>query len=162
MLSIMLIINLLMYVWRISVNTILSYLKQYKPPIIIAYSLTLIELVSELLFPIFLGVMINEGIIENNPSLLMMWGAIMFAITILTFVAGIINSYFSSHVSVGFAYDIRKDLFLKIHNFTFETLSLYPTSTLVTRFTNDVRQIQNTIFMALRIMVRAPLLVIGS
>src|SRR5699024_9694631 len=43
-----------------------------------------------------------------------------------------------------------------------ETLSLYPTSTLVTRFTNDVRQIQNTIFMALRIMVRAPLLVIGS
>lgn len=109
----------------------------------------------------FLGIMINEGVLKNNPENLILWGSIMLGITIFTFACGIINSYFSSHVSISFAYDIREKLFAKIQNFTFEKLSLYPTSTLVTRFTNDVRQIQNTIFMALRIMVRAPLLVIG-
>lgn len=143
-------------------KTILSFLKPYKLPIIIAYSLTFIELITDLLFPIFLGIIINEGILTNNRENLIMWGSIMLGITIFTFVAGIINSYFSSHVSISFAYDIREKLFKKIQNFTFEKLTLYPTSTLVTRFTNDVRQIQNTIFMSLRIMVRAPLLVIGS
>lgn len=143
-------------------KTILSFLKPYKLPIIIAYSLTFIELITDLLFPMFLGIMINEGVLKNNPENLILWGSIMLGITMFTFVAGIINSYFSSHVSISFAYDIREKLFAKIQNFTFEKLSLYPTSTLVTRFTNDVRQIQNTIFMALRIMVRAPLLVIGS
>lgn len=143
-------------------KTILSFLKPYKLPIIIAYSLTFIELITDLLFPIFLGIIINEGILTNNPENLIMWGSIMLGITIFTFVAGIINSYFSSHVSISFAYDIREKLFKKIQNFTFEKLTVYPTSTLVTRFTNDVRQIQNTIFMSLRIMVRAPLLVIGS
>lgn len=142
-------------------KTILSFLKPYKLPIIIAYSLTLIELITDLLFPMFLGIMINEGVLKNNPENLILWGSIMLGITIFTFACGIINSYFSSHVSISFAYDIREKLFAKIQNFTFEKLSLYPTSTLVTRFTNDVRQIQNTIFMALRIMVRAPLLVIG-
>ena len=143
-------------------KTILSFLKPYKLPIIIAYSLTFIELITDLLFPIFLGIIINEGILTNNRENLIMWGSIMLGITIFTFVAGIINSYFSSHVSISFAYDIREKLFKKIQNFTFEKLTVYPTSTLVTRFTNDVRQIQNTIFMSLRIMVRAPLLVIGS
>ena len=143
-------------------KTILSFLKPYKLPIIIAYSLTFIELITDLLFPIFLGIIINEGILTNNRENLIMWGSIMLGITIFTFVAGIINSYFSSHVSISFAYDIREKLFEKIQNFTFEKLTVYPTSTLVTRFTNDVRQIQNTIFMSLRIMVRAPLLVIGS
>lgn len=143
-------------------KTILSFLKPYKLPIIIAYSLTFIELITDLLFPIFLGIMINEGILTNNRENLIIWGSIMIGITIFTFVAGIINSYFSSHVSISFAYDIREKLFKKIQNFTFEKLTVYPTSTLVTRFTNDVRQIQNTIFMSLRIMVRAPLLVIGS
>ncbi|MEI3612830.1 ABC transporter ATP-binding protein [Pseudogracilibacillus sp. SO30301A] len=143
-------------------KTILSFLKPYKLPIIIAYSLTFIELIADLLFPIFLGIMINEGVLKNNLENLIMWGSMMLGITIFTFACGIINSYFSSHVSISFAYDIREKLFAKIQDFTFEKLNLYPTSTLVTRFTNDVRQIQNTIFMALRIMVRAPLLVIGS
>src|SRR5690625_1790010 len=150
------------YVWRTSVKTTLSFLKPYKLSIIIAYSLTFIELITDLLFPIFLGIIINEGILTNNPENLIMWGSIMLGITIFTFVAGIINSYFSSHVSISFAYDIREKLFKKIQNFTFEKLTLYPTSTLVTRFTNDVRQIQDTIFISLRIMVRASLLVIGS
>src|SRR5699024_7239368 len=76
--------------------------------------------------------------------------------------AGIVNSYLSAHISVSSSYDIREQLFERVQAFTFTQLSKYPTANLVTHFTNDVRQIQNVIFMGLRIMVRAPFMVIGS
>src|SRR5690625_1619653 len=86
----------------------------------------------------------------------------MLAITFFTFITGIINSFYSSHVAAAYAYDVRKKLFDNIQKFTFNLLNRYPTSALVTRFTNDVRQVQNTIFMALRIMMKAPFMVIGG
>src|SRR5690625_2975127 len=104
-------------------KTVLSFLRPFKLSIIIAYSLTLIELITDLLLPFFLGIMINEGIMKNNPENVIMWGSIMLSIAAFTFIAGIINSYFSSHVSATFAYDIREKLFQKIQNFSFEQLN---------------------------------------
>lgn len=141
---------------------VLNYVKPYKIHMTIAYTLTLLELVADLLFPLFLAIVINDGILPQKTSVIAKWGAIMLIVTLLTFTAGIVNSYYASHVSSQFAYHIRKDLFAKIQAFSYRQIAQYPTSTLVTRFTNDVRQIQQTIFMALRIMVRAPLMVIGS
>src|SRR5690625_5589696 len=86
----------------------------------------------------------------------------MLAITFFTFITGIINSFYSSHVAAAYAYELSKKLFDNIQKFTFDLLNRYPTSALVTRFTNDVRQVQNTIFMALRIMMKAPLMVVGG
>lgn len=143
-------------------KTILRFLRPYKLPITIAYIFTFIELIAELLFPFFLGIMINEGIMVQQSDKIVMWGIIMIIITALSFSAGLGNSYFSSHVSNSTSYDMREKLFSTIQKFSYNVLSLYPTSMILTRFTNDIRQIQNTIFMSLRIMVKAPLLVIGS
>src|SRR5690625_3305328 len=128
-------------------KTILSFLKPFKLSIIIAYSLTLVELTAELLFPLFLGLMIDQGIVPANMDKIQMWGTIMIAVTIISFIAGIINSYYSSHISTASAYQIRKKLFEHIQQFSFEQLNIYPTSMLLTRFTNDIRQIKKTIFM---------------
>ena len=141
---------------------VLSYLKPYKIAIIIAYSFTFIELIAELLLPFFLGKMINEGVTNLDMNNIIFWGSIMLGISCISLVVGILNSYFASHTSNGFSYDIREKLFDKIQAFSFTNLNQYPTSGLVTRFTDDVRQIQNTIFMGLRIMVRAPLMVVGG
>ena len=141
---------------------VLSYLKPYKIAIIIAYSFTFIELAAELLLPFFLGKMINEGVTNLDMNNIIFWGSIMLGISCISLVVGILNSYFASHTSNGFSYDIREKLFDKIQSFSFTNLNQYPTSGLVTRFTDDVRQIQNTIFMGLRIMVRAPLMVVGG
>lgn len=141
---------------------ILQFLKPYKLQIIVAYAFTLTELIAELLFPLFLGIMINEGINAGRMDKIVMWGSIMLFISIISFVSGIFNSYFSSHVGNATSYDIREKLFAKLQRFSFDILNFYPTSMVVTRFTNDVRQIQNMIFMSLRIMMRAPLMVIGS
>ena len=129
---------------------------------VLAFSLMLVELGVELLLPFFLGKMINDGVVNQDINNIVMWGSIMIGLAFLAFIAGILNSFFASHVSFGFAYDIREKLFRKIQQFSFANLNQYPTSGLVTRFTNDVRQIQNTIFMVLRIMSKAPLIVIGG
>lgn len=147
---------------RNNVRTVLSFLKPYKLPIVIAYTLTFIELIVELLLPFFLGKMINLGVKGHDLDYIIYWGSIMVGMAIFALFAGIINSYFSSHVSVRFAHDLREKLFEKIQSFSFKHLQRFPTSSIVTRFTNDVRQVQQTLFMALRIMVRAPLMVIGG
>ncbi|WP_249870097.1 ABC transporter ATP-binding protein [Oceanobacillus saliphilus] len=143
-------------------RNVLSYLKPYKLQAVIAFLLMLIELAVELLLPLFLGKMIDQGVMNQDINNIVMWGSIMIGMAFLSLVAGITNSFFSSHVSFAFGYDIRQKLFEKIQEFSFANLTQYPTSGLVTRFTNDIRQIQNTIFMALRIMAKAPLTVLGG
>lgn len=141
---------------------ILSYLKPYKLFVIIAYILTFIELIIELLLPLFLGKMINDGVINQDMNNIIMWGSIMIGLSFIAFICGILNSFYASHASNNLSLDIRNQLFKKIQSFSFAILNQFPTSSLVTRFTNDIRQVQNTVFMGLRIMIRAPLMIIGS
>lgn len=122
----------------------------------------LIELAVELLLPFFLGKMIDDGVLNKDLGNIVMWGSIMIGLALFSFISGLTNSFFSSHVSWGFAHDIRERLFRKIQEFSFANLNHYQTSHLMTLFTNDVRQVQNTIFMGLRIMAKAPLLAIGG
>ncbi|NBJ69191.1 MULTISPECIES: ABC transporter ATP-binding protein [Clostridia] len=143
-------------------KTVLAFLKPYKLPASIAFMLMLVELAVELLLPFLLGKMINEGVVNQDLSTILVWGSIMIGLALIAFIAGIVNSFYASHVSWGFAYDLREKLFAKIQTFSFAQLNQYPTSALMTRFTNDIRQMQNTIYMMLRIMSKAPLIVIGG
>lgn len=143
-------------------GNVFSFIKPYKLPAIVAFLLMLVELAVELLLPLFLGRMIDQGVANQDLDNIIMWGSIMIGLALLSLVAGLTNSFFSSHVSFAFGYDIRRKLFEKIQEFSYADLNRYPSSGLVTRFTNDIRQIQNTIFMALRIMAKAPLIVLGG
>lgn len=143
-------------------KNVFSFLKPYKVSIVIAYSMMLTELVIELLLPLFLGLMIDQGVLQQDIANIVMWGSIMVGLAILSFGVGVINSFYSSHVSFAFGYDLRQKLFSRIQYFSFKSLNQFPTSALVTRFTNDIRQIQNAIFMGLRIMAKAPLIALGG
>ncbi|MCM3741130.1 ABC transporter ATP-binding protein/permease [Oceanobacillus luteolus] len=143
-------------------KNVFSFLKPYKFSIIVAYIMMFTELTIELLLPLFLGLMIDQGVIQQDVGNIVMWGSIMLGLAALSLVVGVINSFYSSHVSFAFGYDIRQKLFSRIQYFSFKSLNQYPTSGLVTRFTNDIRQIQNMIFMGLRIMAKAPFLVLGG
>ncbi|WP_010199019.1 ABC transporter ATP-binding protein [Bacillus sp. m3-13] len=141
---------------------IFSYLKPYKLAVAIALLLMLTELVVELLHPLLMAKIIDEGILTGDLHAVMKWGGIMVLFSFIAFAAGVTNSFFAAHVSQSFGFDIRRGLFGKIQSFSFANFSLFPTSSLITRMTNDVTQIQNTVFMSLRIMLRAPLLVVGG
>ncbi|MGR3762601.1 ABC transporter ATP-binding protein [Rossellomorea sp. NS-SX7] len=128
----------------------------------IAWTLMLVELTVELLNPLFMAKIIDQGIMKGDLDVVLLWGGIMVGMSFLSFISGITNSFFAAHTSQGFGYDVRESLYKKIQSFSFASFNKLPASSLITRMTNDVRQLQNTIFMSLRIMLRAPLLVIGS
>ncbi|MCE7791617.1 ABC transporter ATP-binding protein/permease [Salipaludibacillus sp. CUR1] len=141
---------------------VLSFLGPYRFAVFIALSLTLVELAVELVQPFLMSRIIDDGIMQEDLSVVMTWGGVMVGLSFLAFAAGITNSFYAAHVSQNTGFDIRSRLFDKVQSFAFSNFSQFPTSSLMTRMTNDVNQIQNTIFMSLRIMLRAPLLVVGS
>ncbi len=146
----------------VCVSNVFGFLRPYKLPISIALFLMLIELFVELLHPLLLAKIIDDGILQEDFAVIIRWGSIMVALSFLAFVAGVINSFYAAHVSQSTGFDLRSGLYSKIQKFTFSQLQRFETSSLITRLTNDVTQIQNTIFMSLRIMMRAPLLIIGG
>jgi len=147
---------------RRNMASVFSFLKPYRIPAFFALLLMLIELAVELLQPYLMAKIIDEGILQEEISTVLIWGGIMIGISLLSFISGITNSFYAAHVSQSYGYDIRRKLYEKIQHFSFANLNQYPTASLITRLTNDVTQLQNTIFMGLRIMLRAPLLIVGA
>ncbi|WP_088103239.1 ABC transporter ATP-binding protein [Halalkalibacter urbisdiaboli] len=141
---------------------VFSFLKPYRFLVWVALFLMFMELIVELVQPLLLAKIIDDGIMNQDLDMVLKWGGIMLAISFLAFFSGIINSYYAADVSQSMGYDIRNALYHKIQTFTFRSLERFATSSLITRMTNDVAQIQNTVFMGLRIMLRAPLVVIGG
>jgi len=141
---------------------VLSLLKPYRIPMLIAIVLMLVELGVELWQPLLMAQIIDKGIVQNDLQTVLEIGALMLGLSLLAFGAGIANSFFAAYASQNFGFDIRKNLYEKVQAFSFSNFNRYPTSSLITRMTNDVNQLQMTLFMSLRIALRAPLLVIGG
>jgi ATP-binding cassette subfamily B multidrug efflux pump len=144
------------------VRKVFPFLAPYRVATIVSIVLMLVELMVELLQPLIMARIIDNGIMMENLSVVIVWGSVLIVFTITSLAAGIVTSFYSSHVSQGYGFDVRARLYEKIQSFTFANFNRFPTSSLITRMTNDVSQIQNTIFMCLRIALRAPLLVIGG
>ncbi|MBY0121853.1 ABC transporter ATP-binding protein [Bacillus sp. S/N-304-OC-R1] len=141
---------------------VLSFLKPYRIAVAIALVLTLTELAVELVQPLFMAKIIDEGILQKDLSVVIKWGSIMLVFSLISFASGVLNSFYAAHASQSFGFDIRRSLFEKVQSFSFANFNLFPASSLITRMTNDITQVQNTLFMSLRIMLRAPLLIIGG
>lgn len=142
--------------------TIFIFLKKYRLTAYIALLLMLVELMVELLQPYIISKIIDNGIAQDNAGVVLQWGGFLVGCSVIAFAVGIFSSFYASHVSQSFGFDLRERLYEKVQSFSFANFSRFPESSLITRLTNDVTQLQNTVFMGLRIMLRAPLLVVGS
>jgi len=140
----------------------LTFLKPYRLTMGAAIFFLLVELIVELYQPYILSKIIDKGILNNDLAYVTKWGIVMLILSIVAFIGGVLNTFYSTHVSQSFAFGLRKSLFEKVQTFSFTTFNFLPTSSLITRLTNDVTQLQNTVFMSLRIILRAPLMVVGS
>ncbi len=121
-----------------------------------------IELIVELVQPVVMATIIDEGIVNKDINTIVVWGTILLILTILAFAAGIASSFFAAQTSQGVGHDIRSDLFCHVQSFSTLQMQTFSTSSLTTRMTNDVIQIQAFLFTAMRIMLRAPLFIIGG
>lgn len=141
---------------------IARFIHPYKLAMGIALLFTIKELALELYQPVIMAIIIDEGIVAGNMTVVYTWGGLLLGLSVLVFVGGVINSFYAAKVSQGVGSDIRGSLFLKIQEFAFHQFQKFPTSSLITRLTNDITQIQNFIYMGLRIALRAPLFIIGG
>lgn len=141
---------------------LLYYLKKYRVAAIAALVMMLIELTVELAQPYLISKIIDNGIQQGDLSVVWLWGGVLVGSAVVAFAAGIASSFFASHASLGFGYDLREKLYDKVQAFSYAVFNRFTTSSLITRLTGDVTQVQDTVFMSLRFMTRVPLVVIGS
>ena len=118
------------------------------------------EVAMELLIPRVMARLIDEGIPNQNMALVLRLGGTMVIMALVSLAFGVLSGRFASKASVGFASNLRSKLFHKIQDFSFRNLDKFSTASLVTRLTTDVTNTQNAFMMMIRIMFRAPCMLI--
>lgn len=141
---------------------LLIYLKPYWKVALLAPLLMVIEVVCDLSQPALLARIVDQGIVKGNIPLILRTGLLMIGIAFIGMIGGVGCTIASTIASQGFGTDLRASVFRKIQSFSFSTLDRFKASTLITRLTNDITQLQNLVMMSLRIVVRAPLLFLGG
>lgn len=123
----------------------------------------IIEVIGEVLMPLFLAEVINSAIDGTLTTGESIWVMVLMILTaVMMMLGGIGGAYFGAKASVNFAADLRADLFRKIQQYSFANIDKFSTGSLVTRLTNDVTQLQNFVNMMLRMMLRSPGMLIGG
>lgn len=141
---------------------VLSFIKKYRVAATAAFCMMLFELAVELVQPLIISKIIDDGIAQRQLSVAWIWGAILMGSAVFAFAAGIASSFFASHASQGFGYDLRDRLYEKVEGFSYSVFNRFATSSLITRLTGDITQMQDMLFMGLRFASRVPLVVTGS
>lgn len=141
---------------------LLRFLKPYRFWALIAPVLMMLEVAMDLMQPRMIARIVDEGIAQLNLPLVYQTGGLMIGLALIGALGGMSNGFFAVRAVQGFAADLREALFRKVQELSFANLEELEIGQLVTRLTNDVTQVQQAIYMTLRMMIRAPLLLIGS
>ena len=141
----------------------LGYVKPYTLYFILGPLCMIVEVVGEVLMPVFLGKIINAGIDGTLTVSGSIGYALLMVLTALLMMAGGVGGcYFGAKASVNYASDVRRDVYKKVQQFSFANIDKFSTGSLVTRLTNDITQIQNFVNTLLRMCLRSPGMLIGA
>lgn len=141
---------------------LLPFLKNYKIQSFLAPLFKMLEAIFELIVPLVVASIINDGIREGNLKLVVSKALLLVVLAVVGMVAAITAQFFAAKAATGFATEVRHALFKKIQTFSFNEIDSIGTSTLITRMTNDVNQAQSTVNMVLRLFLRSPFIVAGA
>ena len=141
---------------------LLKNLKPYTMALIAILVLMLLRTFSELMLPRFMSNIVDIGIRNGDTNYILRTGLIMLSVALFGGATSIFTSYLSSKVGIGFARDLRKKVFTKVTSYSMHEIDKLGASSLITRSTNDITQIQNVVVMMTRIAIRAPLMAVGS
>jgi ATP-binding cassette subfamily B multidrug efflux pump len=136
------------------------FFRKYKTMLILAPCLVIVDVICEIVQPELMSKIVDAGVGQKNLHYILQTGGIMIILSIIAIAANVGNIYCSSHASVGFSAELRKGLFNKIQEFSFAGLDKLNSASLVTRLTNDVNILQEVIMMSLRLLIRAPLMLL--
>ncbi len=143
-------------------KSLLVYLKDYKKETILAPLFKLLEASFELVVPLVMAAVIDVGIENRDKPYIIQMCLVLIALGVIGLVCSITAQYFSAKAAAGFATGLRHELFWHIQNFTFSKMDTIGTSTLITRMTSDVNQVQSGVNLVLRLFLRSPFIVFGA
>lgn len=135
-------------------------LKKYKGSLLLSPFLVAVYVLCESIQPYFMARVIDYGVMPKDLSVITETGIYMIGISIIGLIVSIVNVYVSSRVSIGFGTDLRSTLFRKIQQLSFTEIDHFNSASLITRLTNDITRIQQVILMAMRILLRSPMMLV--
>lgn len=145
-----------------------KYVKPYMSAFILGPIFMIVEVLGEVILPKLMSIIINYGcgqaigVDAKGTKFIILIGGAMILTAFLMMLGGVLGAYFAVKASVNFAADLRKDVFSKVQKFSFANIEKFSTGSLVTRLTNDITNMQNVISMGLRMLLRAPGMLIGG
>ena len=140
----------------------LKYLKPYTKECIISPLFKLLEAVFDLLVPLVVKTIIDDGIATGDRTVIGTCFGILVAFAAVGLTCSLIAQYFAARAAVGVSTDLRRDLFAHISKFSYAQTDRVGTSTLITRLTGDVNQVQSAVNFTLRLLLRSPIIVFGA
>lgn len=138
------------------------YLKDYKKETVLAPLFKLLEASFELMIPLVVAAIVDKGIGGENLGYVYRMGGIMVLLGVVGLIAAVSAQYFAAKAAVGFATGLRSALFKHIQSLSYTEIDTVGTSTLITRLTSDVNQVQSGVNMTLRLLLRSPFIVFGA
>lgn len=145
-----------------NMKSLLIYLKDYKKETILAPLFKMLEASFELLVPLVMAAVIDVGIAGEDRPYIVKMCFVLIALGLIGLVCSITAQYYSAKAAAGFGTDVRHALFEHIQKFTFTDMDMIGSSTLITRMTSDVNQIQAGVNLVLRLFLRSPFIVFGA
>lgn len=137
-----------------------QYLGEYRKLLIIIPLLVIADVICELSMPLLMARVVDVGIPGKDVAYIARIGVYMVLLAIGAIIFGVTNMYFNTTASMGFAANLRSALFEKVQTFSFNNIDRFSTGSLITRLTNDVNNVQLTFMMMLRLLLRAPMMLI--
>ena len=141
---------------------LLKYMKAYKKEAVCAPLFKLLEALFELFVPLVMAKIIDIGIAQGDRPYIVRMCLLMAALGLIGLVCSITAQYFSAKAAVGFAARLRHELFAHIQSLSFSEMDVHGTSTLITRMTSDINQVQSGTNLFLRLFMRSPFIVFGA
>ena len=144
------------------IKRLMKSIREYKTPSLLAPFFVALEVVLEVIIPLLMANLIDDGIYQGEMKLVYKIGIELIICAILSLIFGMLSGMFAAKASSGFAKNLRQDLYYKVQTFSFTNIDKFSTSSLVTRLTTDITNVQMAYQMIIRIAVRAPLMLIIS
>lgn len=144
------------------IKILMKSIREFKKPAILTMVIVSFEVIMECIIPFVVAILVNKIEAGCELSVIAKYGALLIAMAIVSLTCGAMAGNFCATASCGFARNLRKDMFEKIQNFSFENIDKFQTSSLVTRLTTDVTNVQHAFMMLIRTAIRSPFMLIFS
>ena len=144
------------------VKQLFPYMKKYALFMLLGPLCVIGEVLLEVRIPILMSTIVDVGIATSDVRLVVRTGVLMVGMALLSLLCGVLSAHFSSKAAMGFGSELRRGLFDRIQEFSFSNIDKFSTASLVTRLTADVTNTQNAFLMSIRVLVRAPVMLVSA